>query len=204
MEKLLAIGRRPKWRLSFSRTCLYSCMWVLETTKNRNLCTYFLRWNRWYLVEDQESDRVFNVYAHTAYVSVVNVKKLPCLCALSMGKLLAIGRRAKWWSSFPRTCLYSVREWWKLPKTASSVYTFHEKVAGNWSKIKMAVQLFPCMPIQRTWVCEMSNYTFNGRLTCTGKLDHRFGVRPIANYFPIESIYRQYGFWTFPILTHAL
>ena len=63
-------------------------------------CTHFLWKSCWQSV----------VHAYTAYVSVDNVKKSQFLYTLSMGKLLTIGRRPKWQSSFSRTCLYSVRE----------------------------------------------------------------------------------------------
>ena len=66
-----------------------------------------------------------------------------------MGKLLVVGLRPKWRSSFSRTCLYSVCECWRRPKITISVRTSYGKVIGSRIKAKMAIEFFPYMSIQR-------------------------------------------------------
>ena len=126
--------------------------WVWETSKNRHFCIYFVGKSCWQSVEDQNGGRDFPIHAYTAYVSVRNVQKSPFLYILSMGKSSTIGQGPKWRSSFSRTCLYSVPERGKRPKITISVHTFYEKIVGNRSKTKMAIEFFSYMPIQRTWV----------------------------------------------------
>ena len=152
------VGNRlmTKMAVEFFTYMPIQCTWVWETPKSRYFCTYFLWESCWQSVGDQNGARVFPVHACTVYVSVDNVKKSQFRYILSMGRLLAIGWWPKWRSSFLGTCLYSVRECGKRQKSGISVYVFYEKVAGSWSNTKMAPEFFPYMPIQRTWVWEMS------------------------------------------------
>ena len=75
--------------------------------------------------------------------------KLLFLYGLCMGKLLVVGLRPKWRSSFNRTCLYIVCECGRHPKVVISVRTFYGKVVGSPVEAKMAIEFFPCIPIQR-------------------------------------------------------
>ena len=76
------------------------------------------------------------------------------LYELPMGKLLVVGLRPKWRSSFSRTCLYSVCECGRQPKITISVQTSYGKVVGSRVEAKLAIEFFPYMPMQRMWVWE--------------------------------------------------
>ena len=66
-----------------------------------------------------------------------------------MGKLLVLGLRPKWRSSFSRRCLYSVCQCGRQPKVVISVQTFYGKVVGSRVKAKTVIESFPYMPTQR-------------------------------------------------------
>ena len=73
--------------------------------------------------------------------------KSPFLYRLPIGKLLVVGLRLKWRSSFSRTCLYSVSECGRQTKITISVRTSYRKVVGSRVKAKMAIEFFVYMPI---------------------------------------------------------
>ena len=87
-------------------------------------------------------------------MSVEDRVKSIFLRGFSMGKLLIIGLRPKWRSRISRTRLYSVCWCRGQPKIAISVWIFYEEVDDNRVKTKMAIEFFPCMPIQRMRVWE--------------------------------------------------
>ena len=89
------------------------------------------------------------MHAYTAYVSVEDDLKSLFLYGVPMGKLLTVGLRSKWRSSFYRTCLYSVCECGEWPKITISVRTSYEEIFGSRVKVKMAIESFPYMHIQR-------------------------------------------------------
>ena len=82
-------------------------------------------------------------------MSVADGLKSLFLYGLPMGKLLVVGLGQKWRSSFNRTCLYIVCECERHPEVVISVRTFYGKVVGSRVEAKMAIEFFPCMPIQR-------------------------------------------------------
>ena len=142
-ENLLVISREPKWRQSYSRACLYN---VCE--HGNHFCMEFLWESYWQLVEDRNCGQILPVHAYISHVSVGKTLKSPFLHKLPMSKLLEISRRPKWRPRFSRTCLYSVCEREKGPKTAIFVWTTYEQVVGNQSSTKMAAEIFSCMPIE--------------------------------------------------------
>ena len=109
-EKVVGNRSKTKIAVEFFTYMPMQRTWEWETFWSRHFCIYFLWESCWQSVEDPNGARVFPVYAYTAYVAVGNVHKSRFLYILSMGELLAIGRRAKWRSSFSRICLFSVRE----------------------------------------------------------------------------------------------
>ena len=82
-------------------------------------------------------------------MSVGDGLKLLFLYGLSMGKLLVVGLRPKWRSSFSRTCIYGVCECGRHTTAMISVRTFYWKVVGTLVKAKMAIEFLPYIPIQR-------------------------------------------------------
>ena len=82
-------------------------------------------------------------------MSVGDSLKSLVLHGLPMGKLLVVGLRPKWRSSFSRTCLYSVCECGRKHKITISVRTSYGEVVDSRVKAKMAIEFFPYMPIQR-------------------------------------------------------
>ena len=89
------------------------------------------------------------MHAYTAYVSVKKSLKPQFLYGFPMSKLLVISGGPKWQPRLSRTCLYNVCERGKDLKIAIFVWTFYEQVVGSQSRTKMAVEIFPCMAIQR-------------------------------------------------------
>ena len=73
----------------------------------------------------------------------------PLLYGRPIGKVLVVGLRLKWRSSFSRTCLYSVSECGRQTKIVISVWTPYREVVGSRIKTTMAIEFFPYMSIQR-------------------------------------------------------
>ena len=88
-RNLLVISREPKWRQSYSRTCLYS---VYEHGQGSKIAIFV--WTSYGKVVGNQSRTkmaaVLPVYAYAAYASVEKALKSPFLYKLSMGKLLVI------------------------------------------------------------------------------------------------------------------